>query len=140
MNGPQVVLGAPGRARRRGGERGRFARFAAVGVLNTVVHYLVYLPLWCVLPYLAAHLAAITSATVCSYYLNCRFTFGVRPTARRMALYPLSNLANIAVSTAAVFVLVEAFAVDSRVATLLGGLVAVPVTFLVSRSVLIGRG
>ena len=120
------------------GERGRFARFAAVGVLNTAVHYLVYLPLWCVLPYLVAHLVAITSATLCSYYLNCRFTFGVPPTTRRLLLYPLSNLANIALSTVAVSVLVEAFAVDSRVATLLGGIVAMPVTFVVSRTVLTG--
>ena len=120
------------------GERGRFARFAAVGLLNTAVHYLVYLPLWCVLPYLVAHLVAVTSATLCSYYLNCRFTFGVPPTARRLLLYPLSNLANIVLSTAAVSLLVELLGVDSRVATLLGGIAAVPVTFLVSRAVLTG--
>lgn len=120
------------------GERGRLLRFTAVGLLNTAVHYVVFLPLWWLLPYLLAHLAAITTATLCSYYLNCRFTFGVPPTARRLLLYPLSNLANIALSTAAVSVLVEALDVDPRVATLLGGVAAVPVTFLVSRTVLIG--
>lgn len=119
-------------------ERGRFARFTVVGLLNTAVHYLVYLPLWCVLPYLVAHLVAITSATLCSYYLNCRFTFGVPPTTRRLLLYPVSNLTNIALSTVAMSLLVELRGVDPRVATLLGGIVAVPVTFLVSRTVLTG--
>lgn len=121
-----------------GEERARFVRFAVVGVLNTIVHYLVFLPLWFVLPYLAAHLVAISSATLFSYYFNCRFTFGVRPTARRLLLYPLSNLANIALSTAAVYLFVESFSVDSRVATLLGGIAAMPVTFVVSRTILVG--
>ena len=45
-------------------------RFAVVGVLNTIVHYLVFLPLWFVLPYLAAHLVAISSATAIGMWMR----------------------------------------------------------------------
>lgn len=125
-------------ALRRASEWPRFARFALVGGVNTVVHYAVYLALWLVLPYLGAHLVAVTAAMSCSYVLNCRFTFRVRPTLGKLLLYPASNVVNIAVSTLAVCVLVEAFAVDSRIATLLGGIAAIPATFVVSRLVLVG--
>ena len=117
----------------------RFARFVLVGVVNTVVHYACYLCLWLVVPYLVAHLVAVSVAMSCSYLLNCRFTFRVRPTVGTFALYPLSNAVNIALSTAAVYVLVESLSVDSRIATILGGVVAIPATFAVSRLILVGR-
>jgi putative flippase GtrA len=114
----------------------RFARFLLVGVANTAVHYLVYLTGWLFLPYLVAHLIAATVATSFSYLLNCRYTFRVRPTLRKFLLYPLSNLTNIGLSTAAVYLLVTWLRSDSRIATLLGGVMAIPATFAVSRFIL----
>ncbi|GAA4867953.1 GtrA family protein [Saccharopolyspora cebuensis] len=114
-----------------------FLKFIVVGVPNTVVHYAVYLVMWLWTPYLVAHLIAATVAMSVSYLLNCRYTFGVRPTLRKFLLYPLSNVTNLALSTAAVWALVEGFGVDSRIATLVGGVVAVPATFLVSRAILV---
>lgn len=126
-------------ALRRASEWPRIARFALVGGVNTAVHYALYLAFWLVLPYLGAHLLAVTAAMCCSYVLNCRFTFRVRPTLGKLLLYPASNVVNIGLSTTAVYVLVESFAVDSRIATLLGGIAALPATFLVSRLILVGR-
>lgn len=116
----------------------RFARFVLVGGVNTAVHGGLYLVLWLVLPYLGAHLVAVTAAMCCSYVLNCRFTFRVRPTLGKLLLYPASNVVNIGLSTTAVYVLVESFAVDSRIATILGGIAAIPATFAVSRLILVG--
>jgi putative flippase GtrA len=114
----------------------RFARFLLVGVANTAVHYLVYLAGWLFVPYLIAHLIAATVATSFSYLLNCRFTFRVRPTLRKFLLYPLSNLTNIGLSTAVVYLLVTGLRADPRIATLLGGIMAIPATFAVSRLIL----
>ncbi len=116
----------------------RFGRFLLVGVANTAVHYAVYLSMWLFVPYLVAHLIAATVATSFSYLVNCYYTFQVRPTLRKFLLYPLSNLTNIGLSTLAVYVLVEGARVDSRVATILGGIMAVPATFMVSRIILMG--
>lgn len=124
---------------RRFVENSRFFRFVLVGVANTAIHYTSYLVLWIVLPYVAAHLIAVTIAMSCSYLLNCHYTFRTRPTVRKFLLYPISNITNIALSTLALFILVEVFLVDSRVATIVGGLLAVPATFLVSRLILVGR-
>lgn len=117
-------------------EAGKFGRFVLVGVVNTAVHYAVYVVAWQLLPYLAAHALAMVVALSCSYLLNCRFTFHVRPRLSTFLLYPASNGVNLAVSTLAMWLLVEVAGVHPLVATLLGGLAATPVTYLVSRLIL----
>lgn len=119
--------------------RSELVRFALVGGANTAVHCTVYLALWLLVPYLLAHLVATVAATLCSYLLNCRFTFEVAPNRRTLLLFPLSNLAVIGLSTAVVAVSVAVFDVDSRLAPVAAGLVVVPVTFLLSRAVLTER-
>lgn len=115
-----------------------FVRFVAVGVANTCVHYAAYLTFWRVWGVLTAHLVAAVAAMQCSYLLNCRCTFGVRVTLRTFLLYPIANLANLVSSTAAFTVLVRTARVDPQLATLAGGVLALPITFLVSRAVLVG--
>ncbi|MFC7343601.1 GtrA family protein [Saccharopolyspora griseoalba] len=116
----------------------RFARFALVGGANTTVHWAVYLVLWLVLPYLLAHVLATAAATACSYLLNCRFTFGVPPSARSLLLFPLSSLALLGASTLAVAAAVVVFGVDQRLAPLVG-FALVPASFLATRAVLTER-
>lgn len=113
-----------------------FVRFAAVGVANTAVHCAAYLASWVVLPYVVAHVVATVTAMLCSYVLNCRFTFGVVPRARTLLLYPLSNVPTIALSAGVVAVLVGVFGVGPVVAPVLGGLLVLPVTFLLSKRAL----
>lgn len=119
---------------------GRIARFGIVGAVNTGVHFVVYLAVQTVLPYMVAHLLAFAVAMVGSYFLNCRFTFRVKPTLRGFLLFPLSNLTNLAVSTAGLYVLVEFFGVPQWVAPLPTAALAIPITFLVAQFVLVGRG
>ncbi|MGW5646493.1 GtrA family protein [Saccharopolyspora sp. NPDC003752] len=120
----------------REASRSEFARFAVVGGVNTAVHCTAYLALLLLVPYLVAHLVATAVATLCSYLLNCRFTFGVVPNRRSLLLFPLSNLVVIGLSTAVVVVSVGVFGVDSRFAPVAAGLVVVPVAFLLSRAAL----
>lgn len=115
------------------------ARFAVVGVVNTGVYYGSYLLLSTVLHYLAAHLLAIAVSMVVSFFLNCLWTFRTRPTWRKFALFPLTNMTNYLLTTAGVVVLVEWLAVDERIAPLLAAVAAIPVTFLLSRRLLAGR-
>lgn len=120
-------------------ETGKFARFVLVGAVNTVVHYLVYLATWLLVGYLVAHVLATIVAMSVSYLLNCRFTFRVRPRLRTFLLYPASNGVNLGLSAAAMWLLVEVIGIHPLVATLLGGLVATPATYLVSRLILTSR-
>lgn len=115
---------------------GRVLRFAGVGVANTGSYYAAYLLLGRVLPYLLAHLVATALSMIGSYLLNCRFTFHVRPSWRTFALFPLSNLANILITTIGLPIAVDVLGIDERIAPLPVQLTAIPVTYLVAHTIM----
>ncbi|MEL4359417.1 MULTISPECIES: GtrA family protein [unclassified Luteococcus] len=114
----------------------RLVRFGLVGVANTAVYYLCYRLFLLLLPYLAAHLIAWALSVVFSFFLNCWFTYRVRPTWRRFLGFPLSTLVNLTFTTLGSVLLVEAVSFDERYATLLMGILAIPFTFAVTTVVL----
>jgi putative flippase GtrA len=117
----------------------RLFRFGLVGAVNTGVYYGLYLLGRLVLPYLVAHVLAFGLAMVGSFFLNCWFTFRVRPTWRRFLLFPLSNATNFVVQTAGLWALVNWVGMRQEVAPLVAAVVAIPITFLVARYVLADR-
>ncbi|MEV5355816.1 GtrA family protein [Streptomyces sp. NPDC052693] len=112
-------------------------RFALVGAVNTTVYYALYLLLLTFLPYTAAHVSAFTLATVSSFFLNARFTYRTAVSWRKFLRFPLSVLVNLCVSTGGLYLLVREAHVDSRIASLAAAAVAVPVTFLVARRIML---
>lgn len=114
-------------------------RFAIVGVLNTIIYYALYLLLRELLPYLVAHAIAFVLSVVGSFFLNCYFTFRQRPTWRRFLLFPLSTLTNFVVTTVGLYLLVRYAGMNQRIAPLVAASAAIPVTFLVTRLILVGR-
>jgi putative flippase GtrA len=119
---------------------GRIVRFALVGVLNTATYYGLYLLFGLFLPYLAAHVFAFVLSMIGSFFLNCHFTFRTKPTWRKFLLFPLSNVTNFVVTSVGLYVLVQFFGVNQRIAPLLAASVAIPITFLVAQIILTGRG
>ncbi|WOP19838.1 GtrA family protein [Raineyella sp. LH-20] len=115
-------------------------KFCLVGVVNTGVYYGVYLVVLRFLPYPVAHLIGWTVSVVVSYLLNCVFTYRVRPTWRKLLVYPLSSLPNVLFTTFGVVLLIEVFHVGERLAPLIAGLAAVPFSYLLARLLLVGRG
>lgn len=111
-------------------------RFGLVGVVNTGTYLASYLILRLVLPYLAAHVVAFAISTIGSFFLNCWFTYRVRPTWKRFLLFPLTTATNFVLTTAGVYGLVEWIGMDERPAPLVAAAAAIPVTFLVSRTIL----
>lgn len=119
-----------------GGALARLIRFGLVGIANTLVYYVCYRLGLLVLPYLAAHLIAWAISVVFSFFMNCWFTYRVRPTWRRLLAFPASTLVNLAFTTIGSVVLVEQLHVDERYATLAMGILAIPFTFAVTTLVL----
>jgi putative flippase GtrA len=111
--------------------------FAVIGVLNTGSYYVAYLLLLPRFPYLLAHILATAISMTGSFFLNARFTYRTRPTLRKFLLFPLTNAANFLITTAGVYVLVGLLDVSSRYAPLLASLGAIPVTFVVSRRIML---
>ncbi|MER6052414.1 GtrA family protein [Streptomyces sp. BHT-5-2] len=111
-------------------------RFTAVGVVNTATFYACYLPLHRLLPYFAAYTAGFVLSLVGSFFLNTYFTYRTRPTWRKFLLFPLTQVTNYAVQSAGLVALVSWLGMDSVAAPLAAALLALPVTFLVSRRIL----
>jgi putative flippase GtrA len=118
---------------------GRVFRFGIVGVLNTGTYYALYLGFHLFLPYLVAHCLAFVIAMVGSYFLNCYFTFHVRPTWRKFLLFPLSNAANFAITSIGLYVLVGLLHFNQTYAPLAAAAVAIPITFFLAQFLLVGR-
>ena len=116
----------------------RMIRFGLVGVVNTGTYYVLYLLFALFLPYLAAHVCAFLLAMVGSYFLNCYFTFRTRPTLKKFLLFPLSNATNFVIQSVGLYILVSLLHVDHVIAPLLAAAVAIPITFVIAKLVLIG--
>jgi putative flippase GtrA len=117
----------------------QFFKFGVIGVINTGTFYALYLLLHSWLPYYPAYVIAFLISMVGSFFLNTYFTYRTKPTWRKFLLFPLTNLTNFVVTSVGVFVLVEWFQVDERIAPLLAAVVAIPVTFVLSRRILTHR-
>lgn len=113
--------------------------FAAVGVINTATYYCLYLLFLNWLPYLFAHVIAFVISMIGSFFLNARFTYRTRPTWRKFLLFPLTNVTNFLVTTSGVYVIVDVLHAGSRFAPLLASAASIPVTFVVSRWVMLPR-
>ena len=122
-----------------GGRRGEWVRYAGVGVVNTASYYVIFRALHQFAPYLVAHVMSFAVCIVISFFLNCAFTFHVSPTWRRFVRFPLSTLTTFIVMTVGVSVLVEGVGADPNVASLLSALAAVPLSYVISRLLLVGH-
>lgn len=111
--------------------------FAVVGGINTMTYYGLYLLFLVRLPYLPAHVLAFAVSMTGSFFLNARFTYRTRPTWRKFMLFPLTTATNFVVTTAGVYVVVGVLHAGSRLAPLLASAAAVPVTFVVSRAIML---
>jgi putative flippase GtrA len=117
----------------------QMAKFAVVGVINTGTFYVLYLLLHSWLPYYPAYVIAFLISMVGSFFLNTYITYRTKPTWRKFLLFPLTNLTNFVVTSVGVFVLVEWFHVNEKIAPLAAAVVAIPITFVLSRRILTHR-
>jgi putative flippase GtrA len=121
------------------GQLFQIIKFAAVGVVNTGTFYASYLSLHPVMPYYPAYVIAFVISMVGSFFLNTYITYRTKPTWRKFLLFPLTNLTNFVVTSVGVFVLVEWLHVNERIAPLAAAVVAIPVTYVLSRRILTHR-
>ncbi|MFF0445568.1 GtrA family protein [Streptomyces sp. NPDC004609] len=117
--------------------QGQLVRFALVGAVNTGTYYGMYLVLLNRLPYVAAHVIAFVLSMIGSFFLTSYFTYRTRPTWRKFLLFPLTNAANFTVTTTGVYLLVDVLHLGSRYAPLIAAAAAIPITFIVSRAIML---
>ncbi|MEU5216002.1 GtrA family protein [Streptomyces sp. NPDC020807] len=115
-------------------------RFALVGGVNTGTFFGCYLLLHPWMPYFAAYSLAFLLSMVGSFFLNTYFTYRTRPTWKKFALFPLTNVTNYLVQSVGLYALVTWAGMDDRIAPLVAAVVAIPFTYLISRRILVPRG
>lgn len=114
-----------------------FLRFGTIGVINTIHYYIWYiLLLWLKVPYIISHTVSFTFSMIGSYFLNCYFTFKVKPTFAKFVKFPLTTLTNYIVSTFSLILLVNMFHISPKLAALLASILPIPITFTVTHYIL----
>lgn len=114
----------------------QLVKFCAVGTANTAFYYATYRLFLQALPYMAAHVVAWCCAIIFSFFLNCYVTFKVAPTWKRFLIFPSTTLANFVVTTVGAYILIEWLSVPATYGTLIASLIAIPLTFILTRLVL----
>lgn len=113
-------------------------KFVLVGGINTLNYYLVYLLLLKVIevPYLLSHITGFLFSFIISYYLNCYFVYRVKPTWRKFVSFPLTQVVNMGMQTFLLWLFVDIYHWSAVYAPLVGLVVTIPITFILSKYIL----
>lgn len=111
-------------------------RFLAVGSLNTWTYMLVFTILNIKLEYLIAHLIAFLTSACISYVLTTVYTFNNKITLSTALRFPLTFLPNLIFSTVGTAIVVNLHLISEKYASFTMMLLAIPVTFIVSKLLL----
>lgn len=113
-------------------------RFIIVGGINTLNYYILYLILLRLfsIEYLISHILAFVMSFIISFYLNCYFVYKVKPTLKKFLAFPLTQVINMGTQTLLLYLLVQKWSLSPTYAPLLGLIITIPITFIVSKYIL----
>lgn len=119
-----------------------FIKFLIVGVTNTFSNYIIYLILMKFLnvPYKPAYVIGYALSLVISYFLNVYFTYKSKPSIKSFLIFPISYLPNFLIQYFGVILLVDLMKLSPSFAPLITTAIALPLTFLLTRLVIKGKG
>ena len=114
----------------------RWLRFLLGGGLNTGVTYGIYLALNLVMAYQVAYFIAYVFGVAFAYWFNAVLVFRVSLSWKGLFSYPLVYLVQYVVSALLLGILVEFAHLSEQLAPLLVVICLIPVTYILSKSVL----
>ncbi len=111
-------------------------RFLVAAALNTIGTYLLYLLCLLVMPYWAAYTLSYVAGILISYFMNTVFVFRSAVRWSRLGVYPIVYVAQYAIGLVTLRFLIQELAISPRLAPILVAMVTIPITFVLSRTVL----
>lgn len=111
-------------------------RFLVAGAVNTLLTLLLYWGLLRFLSYAVAYTIAYVAGIGLAYWLNARFVFRVAASARTFAMFPLVYVVQYLLGLATLYAAVEWLGIPRAVAILVSIALTIPVTFVLSRTIL----
>lgn len=116
------------------------ARFLVGSALNTGLTYLLYLGLLWVVTYPWAYSVSYIAGIFLSFVVNSLYVFRRPLRWRRLLPYPLVYATQYGVGLAITFAGVELFGVDEKLVPIAVIAVTVPISFLLTRWILLRKG
>jgi putative flippase GtrA len=117
----------------------RFFRFILSGGLNTAITYGIYLFLLQQTSYQISYSIAYVSGIAISYLLNRAFVFQGHRGLRSILLFPLVYLTQYGFGMLVLWLWIEIAGLSDKLAPLVVVAVTLPVTYILSRFVFLGR-
>ena len=114
-----------------------FFSFLLCGGLNTVVTYLLYLLLSCVVHYQLAYLMAYITGIVLAYGLNLRFVFNEKSSLRKIVSYPIIYGVQYVLGAGLMFLLLRVLGLPNVVAPLIVIVLLLPVSYYLNKKILV---
>lgn len=119
--------------------KGEFFRFILFGGINTLAGYLIYALLLRFFPYLVAYSIMYILVVSGSYILTSKFVFGQKLGLSKAVRYPLVYIVQYLLGIISLYFFVQVLNVNKLVAPLLVVMLAVPISFFLSRRIVKGR-
>jgi len=114
-----------------------FVSFVCFGTVNTILTYIIYLIFLLVVTYPVAYSITFVIGVYTSYYFNATFVFKQGLTLKKALQYPMVYLIQYVLGLGLLYLLVESFAMDPRIAPIVIVVLTVPITFLLSRLIIV---
>ncbi|MCD1259516.1 GtrA family protein [Paenibacillus athensensis] len=113
-----------------------FAKFVAVGLLNTLLTYLIYLLLDHWVNYTMAYAVGYSAGIVFSYFMNTFFVFKSKPSIKKGMQFPLVYGVQFILSEVILYICINRLGLNAKLAPLLVIILTIPVTFLLSKLII----
>lgn len=111
-------------------------KFGLVGLLNTMVTYILYIILLNKFQYSLAYSISYVVGIVVSYFFNTFFVFKQPITIDRFLKFPIVYLVQYLLNLLLMFVFVNKLFMNEKIVLLMSIVITFPITFLISRYVL----
>lgn len=111
-------------------------RYIFVGIINTILGFIYYSILLSFLSYGYALTIGYIFGISSSYLLNTTFVFKRKPTWARFFQFPVVYIVQYFASLIIIFICVEYLGIGERIAYLIGVIITIPLTFVISRFII----
>lgn len=117
--------------------KNKFLKFIGAGVINTIASYLVYLLLVLFFNYQISYAIAFIFGIILSFVLNTKYVFEVEQTLKKFILFPLVYLIQYLLGAFMMNFIIEILVINKFFAPLIVTVCLLPVSYLLSKKILI---
>ncbi|WP_169083624.1 GtrA family protein [Paenibacillus sp. PL91] len=111
-------------------------KFGMVGLLNTLITYILYLVLLDHYPYVISYSVSYVAGIFISYFFNTLFVFKQPISLKNLLKFPIIYLVQYLLNLLLMFILVDTLNINEKFSLIISIIVTFPITFILSKYVL----